>query len=149
MQLLWAILAKYPYSNDTIHRFGVVMALSLRVNKDSPQSRGEWGAEVNPDTGMHGVTGLGHLDFLSNEQMLAAAAWLSPRQPRNGAPALGWMPVITQAPLGRRWHMPATLGDHRGIIKAAVTVVNRAANKGSRGKKEKRKQGREGSMGGG
>lgn len=43
--------------------------------------------------------------------------------------------------------MPATLGDHRGIIKAAVTVVNRAANKGSRGKKGKRKQGREGSMG--
>lgn len=37
--------------------------------------------------------------------------------------------------------MPATLGDHRGIIKAAVTVVNRAANKGSRGKKGKRKQG--------
>lgn len=44
--------------------------------------------------------------------------------------------------------MPATLGDHRGIIKAAVTVVNRAANKGSRGKKGKRKQGRGGSMGG-
>lgn len=52
---------------------GWVMALSLRVNKDSPQSRGEWGSEVKPDTGMHGVTGLGHLDFLSNEQMLAAA----------------------------------------------------------------------------
>lgn len=31
------------------------------------------GSEVKPDTGMHGVTGLGHLDFLSNEQMLAAA----------------------------------------------------------------------------
>lgn len=29
--------------------------------------------------------------------------------------------------------MPATLGDHRGVIKAAVTVVNRAANKGSEG----------------
>lgn len=29
--------------------------------------------------------------------------------------------------------MPATLGDHRGIIKAAVTVVNRAANKGGGG----------------
>lgn len=43
--------------------------------------------------------------------------------------------------------MPATLGDHRGIIKAAVTVVNRAANKGSRGKKGTRKQWREESMG--
>lgn len=42
--------------------------------------------------------------------------------------------------------MPATLGDHRGIIKAAVIVVNRAANKGSRGKKGKRMQGRGGSM---
>ena len=29
--------------------------------------------------------------------------------------------------------MAATLGDHRGVIKAAVTVVNRGANKGSRG----------------
>lgn len=29
--------------------------------------------------------------------------------------------------------MPATPGDHRGVIKAAVTVVNRAANKGSEG----------------
>lgn len=47
--------------------------------------------------------------------------------------ALGWMLVITRAPMGRRWHVPATLGDHRGVIKAAVTVVNRAANKGSRG----------------
>lgn len=44
--------------------------------------------------------------------------------------------------------MPATLGDHRGVIKAAVTVVNGAANKGSRGWKGKRKQGREGSKGG-
>lgn len=37
--------------------------------------------------------------------------------------------------------MPATLGDHRGIIKAAVTVVNRAANKGSRGKKGRQRGG--------
>lgn len=36
--------------------------------------------------------------------------------------------------------MPATLGDHRGVIKATVTVVNRAANKGGEG----RKRGREG-----
>lgn len=43
--------------------------------------------------------------------------------------------------------MPATLGDHRGVIKAAVTVVNRAANKGSKGWREKRKQGREGCRG--
>lgn len=41
--------------------------------------------------------------------------------------------------------MPATLGDHRGVIKAAVTVVNRAANKGSEGTAaEGRKRGREG-----
>jgi len=33
--------------------------------------------------------------------------------------------------------VPATLGDHRGVIKAAVTVVNRAANKGSRGWRER------------
>lgn len=40
--------------------------------------------------------------------------------------------------------MPATLGDHRGIIKAAVTVVNRAANKGSKGEEgeEKAMEGR-------
>lgn len=43
--------------------------------------------------------------------------------------------------------MPATLGDHRGVIKAAVTVVNRAANKGSKGWREKRKQAREGCRG--
>lgn len=33
--------------------------------------------------------------------------------------------------------MPATLGDHRGVIKAAVTVVNRAANKGSEGQRQR------------
>lgn len=31
------------------------------------------GSEVKPDTGWHGVTGLGHLDFLLREQMLEAA----------------------------------------------------------------------------
>lgn len=36
--------------------------------------------------------------------------------------------------------MPATLGDHRGVIKAAVTVVNRAANKGSEGSKRGRER---------
>lgn len=41
--------------------------------------------------------------------------------------------------------MPATLGDHRGVIKAAVTVVNRAANKGREvTAAEGRKRGREG-----
>lgn len=41
--------------------------------------------------------------------------------------------------------MPATLGDHGGVIKAAVTVVNRAANKGSEGTAaEGRKRGSEG-----
>lgn len=37
--------------------------------------------------------------------------------------------------------MPASLGDHRGIIKAAVTVVNRAANKGSRGRRGRESNG--------
>lgn len=37
--------------------------------------------------------------------------------------------------------MPATLGDHRGIIKAAVTVVNRAANKGSGGRRGRESKG--------
>lgn len=29
-------------------------------------------SEVKPDTGRHGVTGLGHLDFSAEEQMLVA-----------------------------------------------------------------------------
>lgn len=58
------------------------------------------------------------------------------------------MLVITQAPLGRRWHVPATPGDHRGVIKAAVPVVNRAASKGSRGwgERESKRKGNEGGL---
>lgn len=50
-------------------------------------------SEVKPDTEMHGVTGLGHVDFLSIEQMLAAAVWLSPRRPRNGSTG-PWMDAV-------------------------------------------------------
>lgn len=57
-----------------LHSGGILISpfLSLRVNKLSLWSQA-WGSEVKPDTGRHGVTGLGHLDFSSKEQMLAAA----------------------------------------------------------------------------
>lgn len=67
---------KYPYLDQKklLHSGGILICpfLSLRVNKLSPWSL-EWGSEVKPDTGRHGVTGLGHLDFSSKEQMFAAA----------------------------------------------------------------------------
>ena len=42
---------------------------------------------------------------------------------------LGWMLVITQHPLRGTCHVSATLPDHRGVIKAAVTVVNKGRRK--------------------
>lgn len=55
--------------------------LSLKVNKLALWSHG-WGQRSGL-TRKQGVTGLGHLDFSPEEQMLVAAVWLSPRRPRN------------------------------------------------------------------